>query len=75
MATNTFLSIKKKKKNPLPILSISYVDLDKELIIFTNDNILIKIVSIKGEQPLEMQKLFNLFPALYEDMKSSYMSP
>lgn len=74
MATNTFLSIK-KKKNHLPILSISYVDLDKELIIFTNDNILIKIVSIKGEQPSEMQKLFNLFPALYEDMKSSYMSP
>ena len=74
MATNTFLSIK-KKKNPLPILSISYVDLDKELIIFTNDNIIIKIVSIKGKQPLELLKLFNPFPALYEDMKSSYMSP
>lgn len=52
MATNTFLSIKKKKKkNPLPIPSISYVDLDKELIIFTNDNFIIKIVSIKGNNP------------------------
>ena len=61
--------------NPLPIPTISYVDLDKELIIFTDDNIIVKIVSIKGVHPLEMQKLFNLFPTLYEDMKSSYMSP
>lgn len=59
MASNTFLRIK-NESFPIPI--ISYVNLHKELIIFTSDNIIIRIFSIKGEISIRNAEIVQSLP-------------